>query len=130
MHTREQLLEMHNEHAEWQNKINFYKAELKKFNDQLGEILLDKPDSSAMAEIEHFQNQFMVQKEVLDIMRHDFKQHENAIEHKQENINIFDSSLSSRHENHRERLLQFEKLFRELRDEFKGFSNSRLEKQY
>lgn len=121
MHTKEQLLEMHAEHNEWQNKIKFYRSELKKLNDNLGDFLSRKPSQSAMANIEHFQNQFTIQNEVMDIMRHDFKQHENAIEAKHNNLNATDSGLNENHETNQERLSQFEKLFHELRNEFHEF---------
>ena len=130
MHTKEQLMEMHTEHNEWQNKIKFYRGELKKLNSQLDEIVGRKPSSGVMASIEHFQNQFTIQNEVLDIMRHDFKQHENAIEAKHNNLNASDPGLVENHESHRERLAQFEKLFHDLRDEFHEFTQKELQQQY
>ena len=33
-----------------------------------------------MAELEHFQNQYIRQREVIDVLRHDIKQHENFLE--------------------------------------------------
>jgi chromosome segregation ATPase len=130
MHTKEQLMEMHTEHNEWQNKIKFYRGELKKLNEQLDEIVSRKPSSRVMASIEHFQNQFTIQNEVLDIMRHDFKQHENAIEAKHNSLNSNDPGLIENHESHRERLAQFEKLFHDLRDEFHEFNQKELQQQY
>ncbi len=121
MHTKEQLLDMHARHAEWQNKIKFYRGELEKLNKQLDEVVMNKPPQEQMAEIEHFQNQFTVQAEVLDIMRHDFKQHENAIEALQQDNNGKDESLQDKHKSHEDRLAQFEKIFKELREEFNGF---------
>ena len=129
MHTKEQLMEMHSEHNEWQNKIKFYREELKKLNSQLDETIMRGPSVEQLPLIEHFQNQLTVQSEVLDVMRHDFKQHENAIEAKQESINEFDSLLGGNHESSRERLAQFEKLFRELREEFHGFTQPGFVKQ-
>ena len=129
MHTKEQLLELHSEHNEWQNKIKFYRGELKQLNDQLAEIVSRKPSTDAMISIEHFQNQFTVQNEVMDIMRHDFKQHENAIEAKHHSLNANDPGLNENHESHKERLAQFEKLFHELRNEFHEFSQKELQQQ-
>lgn len=129
MHTKEQLMEMHTQHNEWQNKIKFYRNELKKLNDDLGEFVLRKPSPGIMISVEHFQNQFTIQSEVLDIMRHDFKQHENAIEAKQSNFSIFDQGLVNNHESHRERLEHFEKIFHDLRDEFHGFMQKDLQNQ-
>ena len=129
MHTKEQLIEMHAEHNEWQNKIKFYKNELKKLNDDLDRFVLNKPNQEIMISVEHFQNQFTVQNEVLDIMRHDFKQHENAIEARQSNLSSSDTGLSDSHESHRERLEHFAKIFHELREEFHGFMQGDLQKQ-
>ena len=130
MHTKEQLIELHSEHNEWQNKIKFYREELKKLNDHLAEIVSRKPSPDAMTSIEHFQNQFTIQNEVLDIMRHDFKQHENAIEAKHNNLNSNDPGLIENHESHKERLLRFEELFRDLREEFHGFTQKELQQQF
>lgn len=130
MHTKEQLMEMHGEHNEWQNKIKFYRNELKVLNDRLGEVVTSKPSSNELAVVEHFQNQFTIQNEVLDIMRHDFKQHENAIEAKHSNLHIADSGLTESHEGHKERLAQFEKLFHELRSEFGDFVKKQPQHQF
>ena len=130
MHTKEQLMEMHAEHNEWQNKIKFYRGELNQLNQKLDEIVSRKPPMDVMASIEHFQNQFTVQNEVMDIMRHDFKQHENAIEAKHNTITLSDPGLIENHQSHRERLSQFEKLFHELRNEFHGFTVNELEQQF
>jgi hypothetical protein len=129
MHTKEQLMEMHAEHNEWQNKIKFYRGELKTLNDQLGEIVSRKPSPEVMASIEHFQNQFTIQSEVMDIMRHDFKQHENAIEAKQQMPDSSTPGLNENHETNKERLAQFERLFHELRTEFHGFTQKELQQQ-
>lgn len=121
MHTKEELLNMHAAHAEWQKKIRLYRSELATLNQQLDEVVLNKPPQELMAAIEHFQNQFTVQSEVLDIMRHDFKQHENDIEARQNDIKKLDIDLLGNHKNHEERLEQFEKLFAELKEEFSEF---------
>ncbi len=130
MHTQEQLQEMHSEHAEWQNKIRFYRSEISRLNRQLDEVVLSKPPQELMATIEHFQNQFTVQSEVLDIMRHDFKQHENDIEAGQSNSLKPDVQLDDNHQTHVERLDQFEKIFREIREEFSSFLQREFAKQF
>jgi hypothetical protein len=124
MHTKEQLIEMHSEHSEWQNKIKFYRDELKRLNSQLSEMVTKGASTQILASIEHFQNQFILQNEVLDIMRHDFKQHENVIESIQKGQHANpEASLSGSHESHREKLMQFEKIFHDLRNEFNTFKS-------
>lgn len=122
MHTKEQLLDMHAEHNEWQNKIRFYRDELKQFNGKLSDVVSRGTNVESLTSVEHFQNQFILQNEVLDIMRHEFKQHENDIEALQ-NAERPAVSLSANHINQREKLQHFEKLFHELRNEFGNFLN-------
>ncbi len=124
MHTKEQLSEMKSEHDEWQNKIRFYRDEIKQFNHHLGKVAKPGAPRELMATVEHFQNQFIRQSEVLDIIRHDFKQHENLIEdlEKPESIAPGDS-IQKIHSVQREKLDQFEKIFHELRGEFNVFLN-------
>jgi len=123
MHTKEQLLELHSEHQEWQSKINFYKSELKSFDNELLNLAKQFTSGDKMPTIEHFQNQFIVQNEVLDIMRHDFKQYENEIEFIQEHA--VDKTIGGIHEmkaDQLEKLSSFEKVYHELRDEFHNFT--------
>jgi uncharacterized coiled-coil DUF342 family protein len=122
MHTKEQLLEMHSEHNEWQNKIKFYRDEIKGLNNQLSEMVTKGISPLTLASIEHFQNQFILQNEHLDIMRHDFKQHENNIEAIQKGLpDTQHEALTGNHETHREKLDQFVKIFHDLRSEFNAF---------
>ena len=124
MHTIQQLSTMKAEHDYWQNRIKFYREEIKQFNGNLSTVVqqFDKPN--LMPHVEHFQNQFIRQNEVLDIIRHDFKQHENLIEdlaseRQKEPI----EGILSIHTLQREKLEQFEKIFHELRNEFNVFLN-------
>ncbi len=124
MHTKELLLNMKSEHDTWQNRIRFYKDEISQFNSHLKNVVQARPASEIMANVEHFQNQFIVQKEVLDIMRHDFKQHENLIEALEEKkTHEPEEGIQSVHSIQREKLDQFEKIFHELRSEFNVFLN-------
>ena len=118
MHTLEQLQDMLAEHKEWQGKINFYKEEVENLKRELEGFVTSDKNPETLAQVEHFQNQFIRQREVLDIMRHDFKQHENAIEGHSKNPL---QNLAAMHMSERDKLIQFEKLFRELREEFHGF---------
>ncbi len=68
------------DHDYWQNRIKFYGDEIKQFNGNLSTVVQQMEKPNLMTYVEHFQNQFIRQNEVLDIIRHDFKQHENLIE--------------------------------------------------
>ena len=67
------------EHISWLSYIDHTKVELKEMQNKLVELT---PTFSAkmLARVEQFQNRFIRQKEVIDILRHDIKAHENDIE--------------------------------------------------
>ncbi|NNF02548.1 MAG: hypothetical protein HKN22_07665 [Bacteroidia bacterium] len=117
------ISELHSEHDEWQNKIKFYKGELSQFNTRLSDLVSKNSSPEILPSVEHFQNQFIRQREVLDIMRHDMKQHENAIEEKESEKVSPEDKIVKAHSVQQEKLDQFEKLFQELRNEFHLFLN-------
>lgn len=124
MHTKQQLNEMKNEHDQWQDRLRFYKDEISHFNNHLGRLSISGNGTDVMASVEHFQNQFIRQKEVLDIIRHDFKQHENLIEDIVDGkSNEPNDGINKIHSVQRDKLEQFERIFHDLRNEFNVFLN-------
>jgi hypothetical protein len=121
METNEKLADLHSEHANWQNRIAGFKEEIKGLNDRLGQILskLNPRDVPPMAE--HFQNQLILQRDVLDIMRHDFKQYENMIEGEQSKGETPTGELLQVRAAYKIRLADYEKILGELVDEFERF---------
>ena len=80
-----------------------------------------------MAELEHFQNQYIRQREVIDELRHELKQHENALEKEVRDHPIaVDHRLFVDHTGHREEMATFEKLYRELKEEFMRWLAKRM----
>jgi hypothetical protein len=62
-------------HDEWTNTLGFYKDELMICKKRLLEVVSKNTSKEIMQMVEHFQNQFLVQSENIDILRHDIKQH-------------------------------------------------------
>ncbi len=114
---------MKEEHDAWQGRIQFLKKEIETFKSSLGSVVVgDFKLKNAMASVEHFQNQFILQREQLDIIRHDLKQHENLIEDVEKGKGKEPSpGLDNVHKVQREKLEQFEKIFHDLRKEFNVF---------
>lgn len=124
MQTKEQLMELKSEHDQWQDKIKFYRNEVKQFNNHLESVANPSASKEVMAAVEHFQNQFIRQKEVLDIIRHEFKEHENLIDRLEHaNSPEAEDNIQKLHNIQRDKLDQFEKIFHELRSEFNVFLN-------
>jgi hypothetical protein len=122
MENQKTISQLHQEHREWLNKLLFYRDELSIMDDRILEVAKKKSSKEAAPLIEHFQNQLIIQNEQIDILNHDIKSHEaylhTAVEKKGADI---DTENFSDHQKHRESVIIFEKIFRELREEFIEF---------
>lgn len=128
METTELLKKMLTEHGTWQTKIASFRTELKLLNQDLSNIVSKHAPREVPAKAEHFQNQFILQNEVLDIMRHDFKQYENMLEANIEKPGKNEIGvILLGHQQHVDRLNDYDKLFKELKDEFNEFSSKQVQ---
>lgn len=111
--------DLHFDHMEWINSLGFYKDEIGIFEHRLEDIVRRNTKQDVMAELEHFQNQFIREKEVIDELRHDIKQAENELERESKDHPVaIDHRWFTDHTSLRERFLTFEKLYRDLKGEF------------
>jgi hypothetical protein len=67
------------EYKHWLNEIEFYNSELVNMQDQLADFTPTFYKKYFAENILHFQNRFIYQREVIDILKHDLKQQENDI---------------------------------------------------
>lgn len=72
---------LHLEYRLWINELNFYKQEIEIFEHHLQNLINSHPDKQTRARIEQFQNQFICQKEVIDVLKHDLHVSENNWQH-------------------------------------------------
>ncbi len=68
------------EHFTWLKHLDFYKAQLVVMDKELLGFAKESSSKKVAPRIEQFQNQFIRQREVMDVLRHNIKQHENEIE--------------------------------------------------
>ncbi len=110
------------EYAQWLAEIDFYKTELAKMQHQLEDFLPTFYNASFAAMVERFQNRFIRQREVIDILRHDVKQHENDIQRLQVQPSPeLRDRVSRRHMRLRGDMNTFVDLFVELERDFSDF---------
>ena len=123
----EKIDTLHTEHREWLNKLDFYKQDLGFLKNRLEEVASKNTSKDTLALVEHFQNQFIIQKNEMDEFRHAIKEHENLLEAA---ININPVAINRQrlndHPEMRERMERFEKLFQELRMELLRFVSKYL----
>ena len=116
---------LHLEYELWIREIAFYKEEICLFENHLEALAAQNPDPSCSVQIEHFQNQFILQKEVIDYLKHDLHVSEKqlaAFAHE-----LSDTGLESiRMDNHtqlRERVITFRNIYNDLKKEFREFES-------
>jgi hypothetical protein len=113
------LYELHAEHREWLNKLAFYADEIKYMTSRLAEVTVKNTAKEVLAQSEHFQNQFIIQNNHIDNLRHEIKMQEKTITGSINNNPVaVDHRKMNDHVDERNAVEQFEKIFNELRREF------------
>jgi hypothetical protein len=111
--------DLHHEHMMWLNTLQFRKEEISILERRMEDIVRRNNQQEVMAELEHFQNQYIRQREVIDELRHDVKQHENELEKEAKDHPVaIDHRHFADHTELRDRMEMFEKLYMELKDDF------------
>ena len=62
MKTGEKIYTQHADHTEWLSKMKFYTDEITILKNRLGEIASKNNQKDVLAQVEHFQNQLIIQK--------------------------------------------------------------------
>ena len=124
---RVHISDLHSDHSLWLNALDFYKDEIAILEHRMEEIVKRNNTPEVMAELEHFQNQYIRQREVIDELRHDLNAHEHALaqEAKERPIAI-EHRLFADHGNHRATMHTFETLCHELKAEFMAWLVKRM----
>src|ERR1035437_3765509 len=71
--TNSKIKFFHSELLEWKKSIEFFSHQLVAFQNRLTEVVKNNGHKQMLAEVEQFQNKFIVEKESFDILRHDIK---------------------------------------------------------
>ena len=122
MKTTDTIFNQHAENATFTEKLFFYKDEIAIMKTRIAEVASKNSSKDVLAQIEHFQNQLIVQNDNIDRIKHDVAQCEKDL---QANVNKNETATDHRkvaaHTSEREQVEGFEKHFNELRAELKTF---------
>src|SRR6476661_6091400 len=67
------------QHSEWLRTLDFYKEELAILQKRLDEVASKNTAPDAMAKLEQFQNQFIVQRNNIDEYKHSIHEHAHQV---------------------------------------------------
>jgi len=115
------------EHSSWLRGIEFYNDEIRIMKHRLEEVSVKNTGLEVKIDVEHYQNQFMLQETNLNHLKHDinnhFKHMENDVEvHAQHLAN----STIAEHDAMRDKYMTLEKIINELRHEFNRFLSKNM----
>ncbi|SDF02830.1 hypothetical protein SAMN05421636_11016 [Pricia antarctica] len=114
--------DLHFEHTQWRSELLFWEDELKTFNNRLEELVIRWTNKDVLAQLEHFQNQFIRHGEVIDTLQHDINVHEtNMAAHNEKGEDVINVLLAKNHIAFRERMETQRKIYGDLKKEFYRF---------
>ena len=118
--TKVPIQKLHLEHELWGKEFLFYREELVILNKYLTEIATRNTSSEVLKGVEHFQNQFIRQKEVLDELKHDVRQSEKELVNKLAGLNEIQGMKLKvdEQEDLRDAVNTYKKIYAELKAEF------------
>lgn len=122
MKTTEKIYTQHEENKEWASSLSFYTIEIKAMNNRLAEIASKNTSKEILAQVEHFQNQLIIQKEQIDSINHEINISEDAIRNEiNKNETAADHRSIEDHKVVRDNMRSFETIFASLKSELNSF---------
>ena len=116
------LSELHVRYTSWLKDLEFYRDEVKTFNTRLEEIVVRNTKIEITSQVEQFQNRFIRQNEVIDILHHDIaKDHKRLVYNAKSNNVATDRRRVEDNLELTQRMSTFVKLFEELKKDFAEF---------
>lgn len=115
---------LHLEYNLWIAELQFAKEEIRIFEHHLEELVNKNFLIEVTAQVEHFQNRFIREKEVIDTLKHDLHGAEVqlvAFVKKLSGMGL-ESIRMDNHSKLREQMAMFRKLYNELKQEFRKFT--------
>ncbi|WP_055436913.1 hypothetical protein [Lacinutrix algicola] len=110
---------MHFEHHLWKSELEFWKDELKSFNNRLSELVTRWTNKDVLAQLEHYQNEFVLHGSVIEELEETIEQHEERIAGQSiTDQNAIDLQLAKKHIEFRNRIETQRQIYSELK---KGF---------
>ena len=114
--------DLHFDHKVWKRELNFYKDELMVFQNRLDEVADRYTNKEVLKELDHFQNQLLIEGNVIDELLHDINGHEHELsERAKDNPVAIHHERFEDHTPMRDRVETNRKLMHEMKTDFNGY---------
>ncbi len=122
METKEFIYDQHQKHLDYLNRLEFYTEEIAILKERLSEVTAKNTDKEVLKQVEHFQNQFIIQRNNIHELKHNIKIHENKLQMEvAKNPTAVDHRKVIVDDKTQDFMRYFEQNFNELRKEFNLF---------
>ena len=121
MESTASIEQFHEELKSWKHELSSSKHEISHFENQLQDMAMQRLPKNLLAQVEHFQNTFICQKEVIDKLRHDLPDSRSKVE------NIFNVLRTLNHNAQyslSDRMETFRRIYQDIRQDFKQFAST------
>lgn len=113
------IYDQHQENQDWLKRLDFYKEEIQILRERLEELTLKNTDAEFLKSVEHYQNQFLIQRNHIDELSHDIRLNEGKLVHEiLHNPVAVDHRKVENHDTEADFMGYFEKNFATIRAEF------------
>jgi hypothetical protein len=113
---------MHFEHVLWKRELEFWEDELKTFNNRLSELVTRWTDKDVLAQLEHYQNEFILHGGVIEDLQEAIEEHEIRIAAQSGyGSNAIDTQLAKKHVEFRNRIETQRDIYAKLKKDFFRF---------
>ncbi|PKG49787.1 hypothetical protein [Olleya sp. 1-3] len=113
---------MHFEHEQWKGELVFWKQELLFFNNKLSELVTRWTNKDVLAQLEHYQNQFILHGGVIEDLQETIEKHETRIAAQCiEGEDAIDVRLAEQHVAFRDKMETQREIYADLKKEFFRF---------
>jgi hypothetical protein len=113
--------QLHHQNKVWKNELLFVADEIKVYENRLSDLVMGATRPEMLPKLEHFQNQFIREKEVIDTLKHDVNSHEHKLVEWVKSERGSEELLAEKHYELKDRMEIFRKIFTELKVEFYEF---------
>jgi subtilase family serine protease len=122
------IRELHFDHELWLIEMAFWKQEIEVLDKYLAAVNASYSDTVVRAEVEHFQNQFIIQLNFINSLKNDVKAQEALISLLEKDISNKKLQQKKADDEYdiRDRMLTNQKLYVELKQSFKKWLSNKL----
>lgn len=114
--------DLHFEHKQWKRELFFWRDELKSFQKRLTELVTRWTDKEVLAQLDHYQNQFLIQEKRINELQENIDVHENNIAaHSEKGEDVLETTLVKNHIEFRNNMDTQRHIYSDLKKEFFRF---------